>query len=171
MGAGQRTVREGKGLMRLELSHVCAALLAVALVPASVLLVRPGAADASTGSAFVRVDQAGYATVAPKRAYLMSRREQAGEPFSVLRLPGGEVVFSGVVGPSTGAWSKRFPRVDALDFDSLQTPGRYAITVAGRATATSPAFEISPASALYAQPLANALSFYETERDGPDFIR
>jgi endoglucanase len=174
MGAKQRTALEGKGLVRHELANVCVLLLAVvlvALVPASALLVQPGAADASTGSAFVRVDQAGYATTAPKRAYLMSRREQAGEPFSVLRLPGNEVAFSGVVGPSTGAWSKRFPHIDALDFDSLQTPGRYAITVAGRATATSPPFEISPASALYAQPLANALSFYETERDGPDFIR
>jgi len=172
MGAKRRTVLEGKGLVRL--ANVCVLLLVVvlaALVPASALLMGPGAADASTGSAFVRVDQAGYATTTPKRAYLMSRREQAGEPFSVLRLPGNEVAFSGVVGPSTGAWSKRFPRVDALDFDSLQTPGRYAITVAGRATATSPTFEISPASVLYAQPLANALSFYETERDGPEFIR
>ncbi len=171
MGAAQRIVLEGKGLVRL--AHACGALLALALtlVPASVLLVQPGAADASTGSAFVRVNQAGYATTAPKRAYLMSHREQAGEPFSVLRLPEDEVAFSGVVGPSTGAWSKRFPHVDALDFDSLQTPGRYAISLAGRVTATSPAFEISQAPALYAQPLANALSFYENERDGPDFIR
>jgi endoglucanase len=143
-------------------------VLVSGLAPA---LLRPGAGAASTGSAFVRVDQAGYATMAAKRAYLMSRREQAGVPFSVLRLPAGEVAYSGVVGPSTGTWSKRFAHVDALDFDALRTPGRYAISVAGRTMASSPAFEISPAPALYAQPLANALSFYETERDGPDFIR
>ncbi len=163
----------GRSLVRLELANLRAALLAivlVALVPASLLLAQPGAGDAATGSSFVRVDQAGYATAASKRAYLMSRREQAGEPFSVRRLPGNEVAFSGVVGPSTGAWSKRFAHVDTLDFDSLQTPGSYEISVAGHAPASSPAFEISPAPALYAQPLANALSFYETERDGPDFI-
>ncbi len=146
-------------------------LVALVFALASTLL-RPGAAGAaSVGSAFVRVDQAGYATTGAKRAYLMSRREQAGVPFSVLRLPGGEVAYSGVVGPSTGAWSKRFAHVDALDFDALRTPGSYAISVSGRTMTSSPAFEISPAPALYAQPLANALSFYETERDGADFIR
>jgi hypothetical protein len=173
MGAEQRIVLGWRSLVghgRANLSLLGRAIVLAAVVTA-VLIVQPRAAEASTSSAFVRVDQAGYATTASKRAYLMARREQAGEPFSVLRLPGGEVVFNGVVGPSTGAWSKRFAHVDALDFDSLQAPGRYEISVAGRAPASSPAFAISPASVLFAQPLANALSFYETERDGPDFIR
>lgn len=176
MGAAQRIVLGGRSLVWRELANACSLLRAIAIalaviVPACLLMVQPLAADASTGSAFVRVDQAGYATTASKRAYLMARREEAGARFSVLRLPSGEVAFSGLVAPSTGAWSKRFAHVDVLDFDSLQAPGRYAISVAGRATVSSPAFEISSAAALYAQPLTNALSFYETERDGPDFIR
>jgi hypothetical protein len=35
----------------------------------------------------------------------------------------------------------------------------------------SPWFRIGPARRLYSQPLANALSFYRDQRDGPDFIR
>ena len=121
-------------------------------------------------SAFVRVDQAGYATGGAKRAYLMSRRDEAGARFTVLRVPGGEVAYSGVIGPSAGSWSKRFAHVETIDFDALQTPGRYAISVASPTATSSPTFEIAPAAALYEQPLANALSFYENERDGPAFI-
>ena len=45
-------------------------------------------------------------------------------------------------------------------------PGRHP----GDASAASPWFAIGPAARLYARPLANALYFYENERDGPDFI-
>ncbi len=162
MGGAQRT---GLGATSL------AALASIALALASTtVLAQPGAAEASAPTAFVRVDQAGYATAAGKRAYLISRRDEAGARFSVLRLPGGEVAYSGVVGPSAGSWSKRFTHVETIDFDALQTPGSYTISVASRAAPSSPPFAIAPAASLYAQPLANALSFYENERDGPDFI-
>jgi endoglucanase len=143
------------------------ALMAFAFV---IALAQPSPAEASVPSAFVRVDQAGYATTGGKRAYLMSRRDEAGVRFSVLREPEGGVAYSGVVGPSAGSWSKRFAHVETIDFDALQTPGRYTISIASPTATSSPAFEIASATALYEQPLANALSFYENERDGPAFI-
>ncbi len=128
-----------------------------------------GSAAALAGSAFVRVNQVGYPATAPKRGYLMSRRDETGATFSV-RSTEGAVVFSGTVGASLGAWSGRFKNVYALDFDAVQTPGTYTLEVGGRAPASSPPFSIASAQALYAGPLANTLSFYENERDGPEYI-
>jgi endoglucanase len=128
-------------------------------------------AQAAAGASSIRVNQVGYPATASKRAYLMSHREQTGASFSVQRAAGGAVVSSGTVGASLGSWSKRFDHVYALDFDAVQAPGRYAIVLGGRAAASSPPFAILPAAALYQQPLIDALSFYENERDGPDFIR
>jgi endoglucanase len=128
-----------------------------------------GSADA-TGSAFIRVNQVGYPSAAPKRAYLMSTSSETGATFSLRTSPAGTVVFSATVGASLGAWSTRFPHVYALDFDAVQTPGTYTIALAGRVPASSPSFQIAPAQTLYASPLANALSFYEDERDGPEYV-
>jgi endoglucanase len=125
----------------------------------------------AAGSAFVRVDQAGYASSAPKRAYLMAHRPETGAPFSVVRTSDGAVVYSGVVGSPSGSWSKRFGYVYALDFDTVQEAGDYTLAVGGRASAASPSFAVEPAVSLAEKPLANALSFYENERDGPEFIR
>ena len=116
--------------------------------------------------AFVRVNQVGYATAAPKRAYLMSNFAETGAAFTV-KDEGGATVLTGTVGQSAGAWSKAFPDVYALDFDGLQAPGRYTLAVGG---AVSPPFAISAGSALYAPALGNALSFYENERDGPQYL-
>jgi endoglucanase len=123
----------------------------------------------AAGVAFIRVNQVGYPTMAPKRAYLMSRRSETGQAFE-LRSAEGASVFSGTVGASLGAWSSRFGYVYALDFDAVQAPGSYSLSVTGRAPATSPPVTIGPAGGLYEAPLANALSFYENERDGPEYI-
>lgn len=139
-------------------------------IGAAGLLASPAHAAAASTSAFVRVDQGGYPAGASKRAYLISRREETGAPFSLLDTPGGEVAYSGTVGAPSGSWSKRFPHVYPLDFDALRTPGTYTIAVGGKAPASSPAFAVATAASLYSQPLANALSFYENERDGPEFI-
>ena len=123
----------------------------------------------ATGTAFIRVDQVGYPTAAAKRAYLISHKSETGETFTV-RSSEGAAVYSGTIGVSLGAWSKRFKDVYALDFDALETPGTYTISLAGRAPASSPPFAIGPARSLYETPLSNALSFYENERDGPEYI-
>jgi endoglucanase len=118
----------------------------------------------------IRVNQAGYASAAPKRAYLMSRRALSGAPFAVQAAGAGSPALSGTVGASLGSWSKRYRYVYALDFDSVQTPGSYTVTVGGEAAASSPSFAIGAPASLYERPLANALSFYENERDGPQYI-
>ncbi len=123
----------------------------------------------AAGRAFIRVNQVGYPTTAPKRAYLMSSRSESGQAFT-LRSAEGADVLTGVVGTSVGPWSGKFRYVYALDFDTVQAPGSYTLSVAGRAPASSPVFAIAPAQRLYEGPLANALSFYENERDGPEYI-
>ncbi len=117
----------------------------------------------------MRVDQLGYGALASKRAYLMSDSDQTGAAFK-LTAEGGGVAFAGTVGATLGSWSKAFPFVYALDFDGLQAPGRYTLSVAGASPAVSPPFDVAGAGTLYAPALANALSFYENERDGSQYV-
>src|SRR4051794_10477540 len=128
----------------------------------------PASASAAQ-EAFVRVDQVGYGAQAPKRAYLMSSFDDTGAPFTVVR-EGGTVAFTGIVGQAGDSWSKTFPFVYPLDFDGLQATGRYTLAVGGAAPASSPPFEVATPAALYGPALANALSFYENERDGAGYV-
>lgn len=132
------------------------------------MLLAPAAAAAE--SAFVRVDQVGYSTSGPKRAYVMSSADQSGRMFMVRSAADGMVVFTGSAGPSLGAWSGAFPHVHPLDFDTLVTPGRYTISLAGEGAASSPVFAIGPAASILGAPLANSLAYYQSSRDGPTFI-
>jgi endoglucanase len=154
-----------------------AAMAGVALALAGVIglsapAARPVAADASTTTslaAFVRVNQVGYPTTATKRAYLMASRAEAGVPF-IVRDGQGHVVFRSTVGPRLGSWSKAFPYVYALDFGKLSRTGTYRIVVEGAVRTTSPAFRVAAGTSVYGKAMANALRFYQTERDGPDYI-
>ena len=119
-------------------------------------------------SAFIRVNQVGYIGGASKRAYLMATAAETGATFAV-KNSSGTTVFSAGVGASLGAWGT-FTSVYALDFDSVSTAGTYTISVASPVAATSPAFKIDTGANLYASPLSNALFYYETSRDGPNFI-
>ena len=119
--------------------------------------------------AFLRVDQVGYGTDAPKRAFLMTREPAATATFEVVS-DAGSVVASGDVGADLGDWSKRFPHVYSVDFDAVTSPGSYSIRVTGTVTATSPAFLVGDPAALFAPLLANSLLFYQTQRDGPNVI-
>jgi endoglucanase len=140
--------------------------IAVAATLACGALAGLASSASAAQEAFVRVNQVGYAALAPKRAYLMSNFAETGAPFAV-EAEGGGTVFSGTVGQPTGAWSNGFPDVYALDFDSVQAPGRYRVIVGG---ASSPRFQIAAGETLYGPAIANALSFYETERDGPQYV-
>src|SRR5215468_8618652 len=76
------------------------------LVPA-----RPAA-----GTAFVRVNQLGYATGSQaKRAYLMASSTEDGATFSV-KDSSGSTVYSAPLGAGLGKWSASYPDVYALDF-------------------------------------------------------
>ena len=141
---------------------ICALALAFGLMP--------GAHAAPTNSAYVRINQLGYPAALPKQAFLMASVDETGAPFSVVDVATKTAVFSGTVGASAGSWSSTFGFVHPLDFSALQTAGTYTIVVGGATPATSPRFKIGTEAALHKGALANALSFYQTERDGPDFI-
>ena len=134
---------------------------------------QPGGTDGgggTRGSAFVRVNQIGYASGGrAKRAYLMSTGPETGAVFSVQGAGGGEV-FTARVGRSLGSWSSRFPAVYALDFPSVRSAGTYTVAVKGPFDAASPPFRIGTGQSLYAGAVLNSLRFYQNERDGPAYI-
>jgi endoglucanase len=155
-----RTIATGRGRLVL----IAAAVLAIG----SLHMTTAGAAP-TPNAAFVRVNQVGYPTGGSKRAYLMSTAPETGATFSV-KDASGATVLSAPVGASLGAWSNSFKNVYALDFNTVTTSGSYTISVSGPVAATSPSFRIDTGTNVYAGPLANALAFYQTERDGPNFI-
>ncbi|MGC2636628.1 MAG: glycoside hydrolase family 9 protein [Acidobacteriaceae bacterium] len=126
-------------------------------------------AVAQTG--WVRVNQAGYEAGQAARAYLMTDAPVSGVTFKVKNL-GGHLVDSGIVGASLGTWAHSATlsySVYPIDFSA--PPGNsYKITVSGPVSATSPPFAVDTADVLYPGFLLNTLFFYQTERDGPDYI-
>jgi endoglucanase len=80
------------------------------------------------------------------------------------------MVYSAALGANLGSWSSGYPDVYALDFGSVTTPGTYTISVSGPIAGSSPSFPIDIAANVYAGGLSNALSFYQNERDGANYI-
>jgi endoglucanase len=127
---------------------------------------------ARSQSAFVRVSLVGYeAGESPFRAYLMSTAPVRGARFKVSS-SSGAIVHEGKVGALLGTWSHTKTvvyNVYALDFTA--PAGRlYWISVAHPA-ATSPLFAVDTPENLYSGLLLNTLFYYQTERDGANFIR
>jgi endoglucanase len=141
--------------------------VAVALTAALSCCIAPKTPPPAT--AFVRVNQVGYPAAATKRAYVMSSASEAGAAFSITNAS-GNVVYTGTVGANLGAWSNAYPFVQPVDFDAVTAPGTYTISVASPVAATSPTFKIDTGQNVYATPLANGLFFYQSERDGPNYI-
>jgi endoglucanase len=132
-------------------------------------LAPPPVAAAAGAPAAVRVNQVGYAIDSSKRAYLMT---STAEPFATFRVVdrSGHAAYSAQVGADQGAWSSAYPHVYALDFNAIHRGGTYHVVVEGSRPATSPAFRIADAAVLWQDAMANSLSFYRNERDGPGFI-
>ena len=125
----------------------------------------------AAGSAFVRVSQVGYEAGGSGRAYLMSTAAETGATFKVLNSKGA-VAFSGKIGALLGTWSHNKTvtyDVYALDF-TVPCGDIYKIKVAGPVGATSPNFAVDSPEVLYSGLLLNTLFFYETERDGKNFV-
>jgi len=142
----------------------------VRFILTAILLARAPAAIAAD-SAFVRVNQAGYEKGGSARAYLMSTAAEPGATFTVVN-SGGVTKFSGNVGALLGTWSHNKSvsyQVYALDFT---VPGGdvYQIQVSGRVPASSPNFAVDSPDKLYSGLLLNTLFFYQTERDGKNFV-
>ena len=119
-------------------------------------------------SAYIRVNQVGYVTSSTKRAYLMATAAETGATFTV-KTSGGSTVYSAAIGANLGKWGT-FSFVYALDFDSVSTVGTYTISVASPVGATSPSFKIDSGTNIYSTPLANSLFYYESSRDGANYI-
>jgi endoglucanase len=126
---------------------------------------------AQAQSAYVRVSQAGYeAGRAPFRAYLMTTAAQSGARFRVINSKGA-LAYSGSAGALLGTWSHSKAvtyYVYGLDF-TVASGDLYTISTS-EPSATSPRFAVDSADALYPGLLLNTLFFYETERDGKNFI-
>src|SRR3954452_15836924 len=123
----------------------------------------------AAGAAYLRVDQAGYEAGTPARAYLMSTAPAGRAAFSVLD-PAGTGSSRARVGTQVGTWShsaSRRYRVYALDFT---VPAGSGYTIAVGQT-RSPAFAVGPPASLYGPLLGNALFYYDSVRDGPDFVK
>jgi endoglucanase len=123
-------------------------------------------------SAYVRVSQVGYEAGSPPfRAYLMSSTAETGATFHVLT-SGGQTVYAAPIGALLGTWSNSATltySVYALDFTVPAGDG-YTISVASPVAAVSPAFPVEDPATLYSGLLLNTKFFYETERDGPNYI-
>jgi len=131
-----------------------------------------GTPAALAQSAHVRVSLVGYeAGETPFRAYLMSSVEETGRTFKVVNSK-GVVAYSGQVGALLGTWSHSKTEtyeVYALDF-SVPGGDLYKISVSGPVAASSPRFTVDCPEALYSGLLLNTLFFYETQRDGANFV-
>jgi endoglucanase len=145
-------------LKRFNRSTLCVAVLVIS-----------SGLPVAAQTAFVRVNQVGYVGGASKRAYLMSSGAESGATFSV-RNSSGASVLTAPIGANLGSWSRSYSNVYALDFSNVTASGTYTITVSGPIAASSPSFRIDTAANVYATPLAHSLSYYQNERDGPDFI-
>ena len=147
---------------------------------------------ATTGNAaFIRVNQVGYEAGTSARAYLMSTAAETGATFSVINSEGA-TAFSGPIGAQVGSWANCSTTtgsgktkacaatsgfttnpvysVYALDFT---VPGgdTYYISVSGPVTpANSYVFPVASPATLYEKFLGNTLFYYDSVRDGPDFV-
>jgi endoglucanase len=148
-------------LRSLRIAVVAAVLVVFVIAPS-------GPAHAAGGTAFVRVNQLGYSSVT-KRAYLMASAVETGATFAV-KNSGGTTIYTAPIGANLGSWSSAYPDVYALDFDTVATAGGYSITVTGPIAATSPTFRVDSGQNVYAAAMANAVSFYQNQRDGASYI-
>jgi endoglucanase len=143
------------------------------MAPASLLLALLVQMPHAHGqSAYVRVNQVGYeAGQAPFRAYLMTTAPQSGAKFIVVN-SAGTTAYSGSAGTLLNTWSHSSTLtyyVYPLDFN-VAGGDLYTISVSGSETAVSPAFAVDAPNVLYPGLLLNTLFFYETDRDGANYI-
>src|SRR5258708_32426010 len=116
---------------RFAITSLASVATIIVIAGALALTFAPMLAKAQSGSAFVRVNQVGYAATASKRAYLMASGAEAGATFSV-KNASGATVYSAPIGANLGSRSNSYPDVYALDFHPGPTPGTYPIRARGQ---------------------------------------
>jgi endoglucanase len=146
--------------------------LKISAITIAAFLLLTCASSTAASSAYVRVNQVGYeAGNTPFQAYLMSTASESGATFSVINSK-GQTVYSSAVAAPRGVWSNSAQlayEVYPLNF-SAPDGDLYTISVQGPVAATSPQFAVDSPAVLYPGLLLNTLWFYQTERDGPDYI-
>jgi len=145
---------------------VAKVMLAVLIVVSTALTLGCSRSSAGDTTAYIRLNQVGYESGLPMRAYLMTETAQTGTRFTIKRFD-GETVFSGAVGVPGGVWGKY--KVYPMDFTSA-TAGTYTLSVSGPMQASSSSFRVDTAVQLYSGPLSNALQFFQNQRDGTDYV-
>jgi Glycosyl hydrolase family 9/Cellulase N-terminal ig-like domain len=131
------------------------------------LAVGAGASGTVTGE--VRVDQLGWAPGEVKAAYLLAPRPVGGAAFTVVDAA-GRVVLRGRAGGSRGRWNRRFAAVQPLDLSLLRDPGTYRVRLRGDVRATSPPFRVASSGELLGPRVADAVAFFQAQRDGAGVI-
>lgn len=124
----------------------------------------------AAATAYVRVNQAGYEAGATARAYLMTTATLSSASYKLVNQD-GKTTKSGKVGALLGAWAHSTEvsyNIYAIDFSA--PAGIYTLQVSGDVSAASPLFAIDAPEALYSGLLLNTLFFYQTERDGPEYV-
>ena len=153
---------EKREAARSRLSQFSVLLLLIVIALASLL---HGCSHSSNkGYAYIRVNQVGY-EIGPVRMYLMSQAAKKGSAFAVKK-SSGEEILSGTVSEPGGTWGKF--NVYPIDFTILAA-GSYTVSLSGPLPVSS-AFIVGTPAQLYAQPLNNALRFYQDQRDGREYI-
>ncbi len=125
---------------------------------------QPVVALQETAAVMFRVNQVGYPEDGPKRMLVMARRRVASRRFSVLDSR-RRVVLRGNAG-STGRWNGRYV-VYTLDFSRVRKTGLYTIRFDG---SRSPRVRVANPAGLYRALADGALSFLQSQRDGPEVI-
>jgi endoglucanase len=149
---------------RSRVKWIILAALGVVLIP--IALLRSGSLKKDS-SAYIRVNQIGYETGVPMRAYLMAGRTESYANFMVKKSDDGGAVYSAAVGSPTGTWGKY--TIYPLDF-TISSAGTYTVTVSGPSAAISPSFQVDTPEKLYSGALRNALEFFQNQRDGANYI-
>ena len=125
-----------------------------------------GGSRQGAGGEPIRVDQLGYAPH-ERRSRTCSRPAPVRRARSRWSAPAA-ACCCGPRGRSRGHWNRRFRAVQPLDLSRLRTPGTYRVRVAGGAT--SPPFRIAPPAVLFGPRVADAVAFFQAQRDGADVI-
>jgi len=101
----------------------------------------------------------------------MSTASESGATFSVVNSE-GVTVYSSAIGALLGTWGNSKKLTYDVYSLSFAVPGGdiYTISVTGPVAATSPKFAVNTPDTLYPGLLLNTLWFYETDRDGPNYI-
>ena len=121
--------------------------------------------SAGTVDARIRVNQVGYITDGPKRAFVISSGGCGGAAFELRDDADARGPHRERAARMEARGTRRTRTCARSSSTGATTPGTYTLVASG---ARSPSFRIDDAASLYGPLVANALTFYLGQRDGAD---